>query len=172
MATYSTVLAWRIPWTVESAGYCPQGRRESDMPEATQHTCTHRIPDCEPYVSCSVKLSQFLEAHFQRLCFVAHLSWEPQSQSSTTGELWFSDVLVPKPLLLFKYEDSKHISFIQVISITVYVNLKVRAEKNFKYLPIRKKSTLCYMQKSSCFMKNIFSGKKIENGIFIFLPIA
>ena len=30
MATHSSVLAWKIPWTEESAGYSPWGRKESD----------------------------------------------------------------------------------------------------------------------------------------------
>ena len=34
MATYSSTLAMKIPWTEEpSAGYCPWGRIESDMTE-------------------------------------------------------------------------------------------------------------------------------------------
>ena len=36
MATHSSILAWRIPWTEEPGGlYSPQGRKESDMPGAT-----------------------------------------------------------------------------------------------------------------------------------------
>ena len=37
MATHSSVLAWRIPWTEEPVGYSPQGRKESDRPEVTEH---------------------------------------------------------------------------------------------------------------------------------------
>ena len=34
MATHSSLLAWRIPWTKESlAGYSPWGRKESDTTE-------------------------------------------------------------------------------------------------------------------------------------------
>ena len=33
MATHSSVLAWRIPWTEESGGYSPWGRKESDTTE-------------------------------------------------------------------------------------------------------------------------------------------
>ena len=34
MATHSSTLAWKIPWTEElGAGYCPWGRKESDMTE-------------------------------------------------------------------------------------------------------------------------------------------
>ena len=34
MATPSSLLAWRIPWTEESGGYSPWGCTESDMIEA------------------------------------------------------------------------------------------------------------------------------------------
>ena len=31
--THSSILAWRIPWTEESAGYSPWGHKEVDMTE-------------------------------------------------------------------------------------------------------------------------------------------
>ena len=31
--THSSILAWRIPWTEELAGYCPWGRKELDTTE-------------------------------------------------------------------------------------------------------------------------------------------
>ena len=41
MATHSSILAWRIPWTEEPGGlYSPQGRKESDMTERLHYT-TH-----------------------------------------------------------------------------------------------------------------------------------
>ena len=33
MATHSSILAWRIPWTEELAGYSPWGHKQSDMTE-------------------------------------------------------------------------------------------------------------------------------------------
>ena len=33
MATHSSTLAWRIPWTEEPGSYCPWGRKESDTTE-------------------------------------------------------------------------------------------------------------------------------------------
>ena len=33
MATHSSILAWRIPWTEELAGYSPWGHKESDRTE-------------------------------------------------------------------------------------------------------------------------------------------
>ena len=35
IATHSSVLAWRIPWTEESGGLQSMGSRESDMTEVT-----------------------------------------------------------------------------------------------------------------------------------------
>ena len=36
MATHSSILAWRMPWTEESlAGYSLKGHKESDMTETT-----------------------------------------------------------------------------------------------------------------------------------------
>ena len=33
MATHSSILAWKIPWTEEPGGYSPWGRKESDTTE-------------------------------------------------------------------------------------------------------------------------------------------
>jgi len=33
MATYSTVLAWKLPWTEEAGGYSPSDHKESCMTE-------------------------------------------------------------------------------------------------------------------------------------------
>ena len=41
MATHSSILAWRIPWTEEPGGHGPRGHRESDTTEVTEHTRTH-----------------------------------------------------------------------------------------------------------------------------------
>ena len=38
MATHSSILAWRIPWTEEPADYSLEGRKELDMTEVTEHT--------------------------------------------------------------------------------------------------------------------------------------
>ena len=37
MATHSSILAWRILWTEEPAGYSPWGHKESDTSEVTQN---------------------------------------------------------------------------------------------------------------------------------------
>ena len=40
MATHSSILAWRIPWTEEPVGYSPWGHKASDMTEAIEHAHT------------------------------------------------------------------------------------------------------------------------------------
>ena len=37
-ATYSSILAWRIPWTEEPGSYSSWGCQESDTTEVTEHT--------------------------------------------------------------------------------------------------------------------------------------
>ena len=39
MATHSSILAWRIPWTEESGGLQSIGSQELDMTEATDDKC-------------------------------------------------------------------------------------------------------------------------------------
>ena len=43
VTTHSSILAWRIPWTEESGGYSPCGRKESDTIERLTDTHTHRL---------------------------------------------------------------------------------------------------------------------------------
>ena len=38
MATHSSILAWRIPWTEESGGCGPRGRKKLDTTEQLTHT--------------------------------------------------------------------------------------------------------------------------------------
>ena len=38
MAIHSSILAWRIPWTRSLADHSPQGHKESDTTEVTEHT--------------------------------------------------------------------------------------------------------------------------------------
>ena len=40
MASLSSILAWRIPWTEEPV-YDPWGHKESDLTEVTEHARTH-----------------------------------------------------------------------------------------------------------------------------------
>ena len=42
IATHSSILAWRIPWTEEPGRLQSIGHKESDMTEVTEHMHTHR----------------------------------------------------------------------------------------------------------------------------------
>ena len=42
MATHSSILVWRIPWTEEPGGYSPRGHKESDTTERLARTHTQR----------------------------------------------------------------------------------------------------------------------------------
>ena len=57
MATRSSILAWRIPWTVEPAGHSPWGRKES----ASSEQLSTQIPE-----SCQF-FSIFLKVYFDFL---------------------------------------------------------------------------------------------------------
>ena len=37
IATHSSILTWRIPWTEEPEGYSPWGCKELDMSEVTEY---------------------------------------------------------------------------------------------------------------------------------------
>ena len=43
MATHSSILAWRIPWTEEPGGLQSMGYKESETTEATWHARTHKV---------------------------------------------------------------------------------------------------------------------------------
>ena len=42
MATHSSILAWRIPWTEESGGLQSMGHKESDTTERLKLSCFSR----------------------------------------------------------------------------------------------------------------------------------
>ena len=43
MATHSSILAWRIPWTEKPGGLQTMGRKESDMTERLTHNTQHHM---------------------------------------------------------------------------------------------------------------------------------
>ena len=49
MATHSSILARRIPWTEEPAGYSLWGRKESDTSKVTEHMCMHAHYNIKKY---------------------------------------------------------------------------------------------------------------------------
>ena len=43
MATHSSIVAWEIPWTVESGMLQSMGGKESDTTDATEYTYTQEL---------------------------------------------------------------------------------------------------------------------------------
>ena len=43
IATHSSILAWRIPWTEDSGGLQSEGRKGLDTTEATEHMYTYCV---------------------------------------------------------------------------------------------------------------------------------
>ena len=90
MATHSSILAYRIPWTEEpgrlelaTVGYSLQGHKELDINKATQHTHVHQVHICREGISYlgadrvlrvrhdrSTSLSLFIFMHWRR-------KWQP-----------------------------------------------------------------------------------------------
>ena len=68
MATHSSILAWRIPWTEEPGGYSPRGLKQSDTTERL-HSLTHSLYIPFP-TRCSVWVIIAIETHLNE-----HLSW-------------------------------------------------------------------------------------------------
>ena len=55
MATHSSILEWKIPWTEEPGGYGLWGRKVSYMNEVTYHT--HTCPGTIKDHSCNFLLN-------------------------------------------------------------------------------------------------------------------
>ena len=53
MATHTSILAWRIPWSL--VGYSSWGGKESDTTEWLTHTHTHTHTHILYYAECLVK---------------------------------------------------------------------------------------------------------------------
>ena len=45
MATHSSILAWRIPWTEEPGGLQSMGRKESETTERLKPSCGRAFPN-------------------------------------------------------------------------------------------------------------------------------
>ena len=54
MATHSSILAWRIPWTEEPGS--PWGCKESDMTEVTKHACIYKITTILVLVGAGIQM--------------------------------------------------------------------------------------------------------------------
>ena len=79
MSTHSSILAQRISWTEKPVGYSPQGDKELDTTEATQHTHMHHIQISSrftPHKHLNLKMSQtkpLISSHKINIPSVSHL---------------------------------------------------------------------------------------------------
>ena len=75
MATHSSILAWRIPWTEEDRGAwwatVHWGLKESDPTEATKHAriCQKRLRICVSFLLCCYKLPQTLQLKISQIYY-------------------------------------------------------------------------------------------------------
>ena len=76
MATHSSILAWRIPWTEEPGGlYCPQGRKESDTTELLHFHFYFSTPVSDSYcmISRTVGLTEASVCSLQLEPYISHM---------------------------------------------------------------------------------------------------
>ena len=57
MATHSSILAWKIPWTEEPGGYSPWGRKESDIQLCLGPSRKHCLVLCSGCVALKTALA-------------------------------------------------------------------------------------------------------------------
>ena len=65
MATPSSILAWRVPWTRSLVGYSPWGRKEADMTERLNHRRDHIVSKCSEQFQLRTG-----KARFWRCCYL------------------------------------------------------------------------------------------------------
>ena len=58
MATHSSILAWRIPWTEEAGGLQSMGSQRVAHDRATKHTDTEALNAFEEFLSLSLILNK------------------------------------------------------------------------------------------------------------------
>ena len=75
MATHSSIFAWRIPWTEDTAlrGYSPGSWKESDTTEQLTHTLQSESESVS-FLQKSLNLTAFSHCHFVTLSFLTILN--------------------------------------------------------------------------------------------------
>ena len=79
MATHSSILAWRIPWTEEPGGLQSRDRKELDTTERL-HSLTHYLMSFPGGASSKEPACQFRRYKRQ----VLSLGWEPLKKGTAT----------------------------------------------------------------------------------------
>ena len=97
MAPHSSILAWKIPWTKEPAGYSPWGHKELDTTERLHFHLVILLWHCPSLASFSVEFNVSFSRLIFLLCFMATTpspSWF-WSTSCYSSALWFPQGLPP-----------------------------------------------------------------------------
>ena len=78
MATHSSILAWRIPWTEEAGGLQSMDCKESDMTEQLNHHCYICVCVCVyVYVNMYVCIYVYIYAYISE-----SLSYTPETNTT------------------------------------------------------------------------------------------
>ena len=80
MATHSSILAWRIPWTEEPSGLQSMGSQESDMTEATEHKTLFSSLVVFHFLAIRVVLSACLRLLILHLAILIPASTESETE--------------------------------------------------------------------------------------------
>ena len=92
MATHSSILAWSIPWTERRlVGYSPQGHKESDTTEATEHA---HIILCTGKRNGNLLQHSSLENPMDRGDSVALAGYSPWSHKDSDTTEWLSTLII------------------------------------------------------------------------------
>ena len=92
MAPHSSILAWKIPWTKEPAGYSPWGHKELDTTERLHFHLVIPLWHCPSLASFSVEFNVSFSRLIFLLCFMATTPspswfWSTSCYSSLCGSL-------------------------------------------------------------------------------------
>ena len=134
MATHSSILAWRIPWTEEPGGlYCPQGRKESDTTELLHFHFYFSTPVSDSYCMisrtvglteasvCSLQLEPYISHMCKKILFIIY-----NLQSLITT------IFTNDEMLYYKKSPLVYPHFFSVISHSFFFFFKQR-KNYFKY---------------------------------------
>ena len=65
MASHSSILAWKIPWTEEPGGRRPRGHKESDVAEHTHTALGSSCRFCGGFLTRSSPVTEILPVFLQ-----------------------------------------------------------------------------------------------------------
>ena len=94
MATYSSILAWRIPWTEEPGGLRFRGSQRVGRNVTTEHTCLFLYAADLSLVICGNAFPVIHPGHFT----TTYLRKFPQEEGKSHSRVWFLPMLLFPPI--------------------------------------------------------------------------